>query len=278
MILFLVAGLNDLADVDISLVGDDGFGIVIHFGLYGLDVVFDVLQYALIDIQGGKHLVITLKDLDGVPALLLLRHIMHGRLLDMRQCVLHAAGEGVLRNGLAVLGGINGSLGGSHHAGPLQRGDLHHLAAQLAGKLFYIDLIAVLLHDVHHIDGDDDRDAKLGQLGGQVQVTLQVGTINDVQDGIGALAQQIITGYYFFQGVGGKGINAGQVGDGNTLVLFQLTFLFLYGNTRPVAYKLVGAGQRVEQGSFTAVGVTGKGNSYIHALWPLFLMILISRR
>ena len=278
MILFLVAGLNDLADVDISLVGDDRLGIVIHFGLYGLDVVFDVLQYSLIDIQGGKHLIITLKDLDGVPALLLFGHIVHGGFLNVRQCVLHAAGEGVLRNGLAVLGGINGSLGGGHNAGTLQGRDLYNLAAQLAGKLFYIDLIAVLLHDVHHIDGNDDRDAKLGQLGGQVQVTLQVGTINDVQDGIGALAQQIITGYYFFQGVGGKGINAGQVGDGNTLVLFQLTFLFLYGNTRPVAYKLVGTGKSIEQGSFTAVGVTGKGNSYIHALWPLFLMILISRR
>jgi len=278
VILFLVAGLNDLADVDISLVGDDGFGIIIHFGLYGLDVIFDVLQYSLIDIQGGKHLIIALKDLDGVPALLLFGHIVHGGFLNVGQGVLYAAGEGVLRNGLAVLGGINGSLGGSHHAGPLQRGDLHHLAAQLAGKLLNIDLIAVFLYQIHHVDGDDDRDAQLGQLGGQVQVTLQVGTINDVQDGIGALAQQIITGYYFFQGVGGKGINAGQVGDGNTLVLFQLTFLFLYGNTRPVAYKLVGTGKSIEQGSFTAVGVTGKGNSYIHALWPLFLMILISIR
>ena len=166
MILFLVAGLNDLADVDISLVGDDGFGIVIHFGLYGLDVVFDVLQYSLIDIQGGKHLIITLKDLDGIPALLLFGHIVHGGLLDMRQCVLYAAGEGVLRNGLAVLGGINGSLGGSHYAGTLQGRDLYHLAAQLAGKLFYIDLIAVFLYQIHHVDGDDDRDAQLGQLGG----------------------------------------------------------------------------------------------------------------
>ena len=30
----------------------------------------------------------------------------------------------------------------------------------------YIDLIAVFLYQVHHVDGDDDRDAQLGQLGG----------------------------------------------------------------------------------------------------------------
>ena len=116
-----------------------------------------MLQHALIDIQGGKHLIVPLEDLDGVPALLLLRHVMYGSLLNVRQRMLYAAGEGVLRDGLAVLGGIDGSFCGSHNAGSLQGGDLYDRAAKLTGKLLYIDLVAVLLYQIHHVDGNNDR-------------------------------------------------------------------------------------------------------------------------
>lgn len=63
--------------------------------------------------------------------------------------------------------------------------------------------------------------------------------------------------------------------DHNIIVLFQFSFLFFDRNARPVSYKLVGTGQCVEQGCFTTVRVTRKGNSQIHMS---FLTFLISNR
>ena len=119
-----------------------------------------------------KHLVVALKDLDRIPALLILGQVVYSRLLDVGNGVLNGTREGMHRHGLGILGSIDSGLGGLHDAGALQSGDLHNLAAQLTGQLAYVDLIAVLLDDIHHVDGDDHRDAKLGQLRGQVKVTL----------------------------------------------------------------------------------------------------------
>ena len=169
-------------------------------------------------------------------------------------------------HGLLILGGSDGSLGGLHDAVTLQGGDLHDLAAQLAAQLLGVDGVAVLLHHVHHVDGDDHRDAQLGELGGEVQVALQVGTVDDVQNGVGPLADQIVTGHHFLQRVGGQGVDAGQVGDGHAVMLAQLTFLFLHGDAGPVTHELVGARQRVKQRGFTAVGVARQGNANIHTI------------
>ena len=112
------------------------------------------------------HLVVPLENLDGVPALLLLGHTVDSCFLDVGNGVLHRAGEGVHGNGLAVLCGVDGSLGSGHNAVALQSGDLNDLAPQRLGQLVDVDLVAVLADDIHHVDGDDHRDAQLGQLGG----------------------------------------------------------------------------------------------------------------
>ena len=55
-------------------------------------------------------------------------------------------------------------------------------------ELLDVDLVAVLLDDVHHVDGHDHRDAELGQLRGEVEVPLQVRAVDDVQNRVGTLA------------------------------------------------------------------------------------------
>ena len=134
------------------------------------------------------------------------------------------------------------------------------LQPELTGQLRRVDLVAVFLDDVHHVDGDDDRNAKLGQLGRQVQVALQVRAVDDVQNRVRALADQIVTGNDFLQRVRGKGIDARKVGDDDVVMLFELAFLLLHRDARPVADELVGAGQRIEQRCFAAVRVARKGN------------------
>ena len=91
-----VAGADDFRDVNVALVGDDGLGVVVELFLGGLDVRLDVLVHILGDVELGEHLVIALKDLDRVPALLLLRHLVHGRLFDVGDRVLDRAGERVV--------------------------------------------------------------------------------------------------------------------------------------------------------------------------------------
>ena len=258
--LLLVAALDDLGDVDIALVGDDALGIVIQLLLSGLNIRLDVLHHVGGDAELFQHLVVTLEDLDGVPALLFLGHGMYGGLLDVGNGMLHGTGEGVHGDGLAVLGSLHGGLGGLHDAGTLQGGDLHHRAAQLTGQLLGVDLVAVLADHIHHVDGDDHGDAQLGKLGGQVEVTLQIGSVDDVEDGVGPLTDQVVTSHHFLQRVGRQGVDAGQVHDDHILVLLQLAFLLLHGNTGPVTNKLVRARQRIEQRGLTAVRVARQGN------------------
>ena len=164
--MLLVAALDDFADVDVALVGDDALGVVVQLLLGSFDVGLDVRHGLLGQTQLLHHLIVTLEDLDGVPTLLLLGHAVNGGFLDVGNGVLHRAGEGVHGDGLAVLRGVDRSLGSGHNAVALQGGDLDDLAAQRLRQLVDIDLVAVLADDIHHIDGDDHRDAQLGQLGG----------------------------------------------------------------------------------------------------------------
>ena len=195
---------------------------------------------------------------------------MDSSLLDVCNGMFNGAGEGVHRNSLGGLCSLNGSLSRLHNPVALQGRDLNNLAAQLTAQLLGVDAVAVLLYHVHHIDGNHHRNAKLCELGSQVKVTLQVGAIDDIQDGIGALIDQIITGYHFLHGVGGQGVDTGQVGNGHIAVLLELAFLLLNGNAGPVTYKLVGAGQRIKQRCLTAVRVARKGNCKTHNTIPLF--------
>ena len=206
--------------------------------------------------QLGENLVVTLEDLDGVPALLLLGHGMYGGLLNVGNGVLHGAGEGVHGDGPSAVGGPDGLLGGQHDAGALQSGDLHHLAAQLPGQLLGVDAVTVLLHHIHHVDGHHNGNAQLGELRGEVEVALQVGAVDDIQNGIGTLLDQVVTGYHLLQRVGGQGVDAGQVHDHHIVVLLQLALFLLHRDAGPVTNELIGAGESVEKGGLAAVGVT----------------------
>ena len=258
--LFLVAALDDLGDVQIALVGDDALSVVVQLLLGSLNVRVDVGHDVSGDAELFQYLVVPLEDLDGVPALLLFGQIVDGGLFNVGNGVLHRAGEGVHGDGLGTLGSLHGGFGSFHNAVALQRGDLDDPHAQLAGQLRHVDLVAVLADHVHHVDGDDHGNAQLRELCGKVQVALQIGAVDDVQDGVGPLTNQVVTGHNFFQGVGRQGVDARQVHDDDVVVLLQLAFLLLHGDAGPVAHELVGTGQGVEQGRLTAVGVARQGN------------------
>ena len=265
-ILFLVAALYYLRNVDVTLVGDYGFGVVVQLFFSRRYVLLDMVHGIGGNVQLLKHLIIALENLYGVPALLFGGHVMHSRFFNMRNGMLHGAGEGVHRHGLGGLGGLYRSLRRFHNAGALQRGYFNYFAAKLAGKLAHVYLVAVLLYNVHHVDGYHHGDTKLGKLCGEVKVTLKVGAVDNVQYRVRPFGYQIVTRNNFLKGVRGKGVNTGQVHYDNVVVLLQPAFLLFNRYARPVTHELVGAGERVEQRRFAAVRVARKGYLYCHVL------------
>ena len=269
-LLFLVAVLYKGSDEDITLVCDDGLGVVIKFFFSRFDVFFNVLFNIVGKVELCKNFVVALKNLDCVPTLLFLRHIMYSRLFDMRQSMFNHARENVHRKRLCVLCRINSRISRLHYAVAFKCGDLNNLNPEFSRKFLDVDFVAVLSYNVHHVDSHNNGNAEFGQLGRKIKVSFEVRTVNDVQNRVRTFADKIISCNNFLQGVGGKGINTGKVGYRNTVMFFKFTFLFLNRYSRPVTYELVRAGQSVEQRCFTAVRVTRKGNSQIHLLIPLF--------
>ena len=96
--------------------------------------------------------------------------------------------------------------------------DHHNRAAELLGKLVRVDLVAVLLDQIGHVEGDDHGQAGLDDLKRQVQVALEVGGIDNLDDNIGLAAHEVIARALLLGAVGGKRVDAGEVRDGNVLV------------------------------------------------------------
>ena len=59
-----------------------------------------------------------------------------------------------------------------------------------------------------------------------IQVALDVGAVDDVQDGVGLLLHKVSTGDHLFQRVGGQRVDAGQILNDNVLVALQLASFF----------------------------------------------------
>ena len=209
---------------------------------------------------------VPLEELDCIPALLLLRQAVEHRLLNMGNGVLHTAAEAVLgQHGYACLRQLHRLVRRRGDAGALQRRDLQHRAAQLLGQGPDVDGIPALFHHIHHVDGHHHGDAQLRQLGGEVEIALQISAVHDVEDGVGPLCHQILPGHHLLHGIRREGIDAGQVHDGHVLVSLQPALFFLHSDPRPVAHILIGTGQGIEQRRFAAVRIACQCNFDFHS-------------
>ena len=256
--LLLQAILDNGCDVQVTLIGDDALCVVVHLLFGSLNVLFDVLFGSFRHVQLFQHLVVPFKDLDCIPSLLRFRTVMQAGFFNMCDGMFHTAAELVLGNhGNLAFRSFHCLLGSFINACALQCGNFHNLAAQFLCQLVDADLVAVLADNVHHVDGDNYRNAKLHQLCGEVQVAFQIGAVDDVQDGIRTFLDQIVSGNNLFQGVRRKRVDTRQVRDDDIFMPLQLTFLFFYRYTRPVSHELVRTCQCIEQSGLTSVWVTG---------------------
>ena len=61
-----------------------------------------------------------------------------------------------------------------------------------------INRVSVLIDNVHHIDRHHNRNTKLGELGGEVQVAFQVGAVNVIRDSELAFCPIVNIGFDIF--------------------------------------------------------------------------------
>ena len=145
------------------------------------------------------NLIITLKYLDSVPSLLFFGHFVNYCLFNMSNSVLNNTVECVHWNSFCVLGSINCSLCRFHNTCALQSRNFNNLTAKLFSKCRSVNLISALLYNIHHINGNNNRDTELCKLCCKVKVTLKVSTVNNVKDCVRSLLDKVVTSNYFFK-------------------------------------------------------------------------------
>ena len=188
------AGFDNPGDVLVTRVGDDGLRIVVQLLLDRGDDAFQLVAHVLTEVEACEHFLIALKQLDRKPAALaLLGHVLD-KAADLAERVLDLIGKLVLCRRRSRSRSLFSRLHQLPGAPALERGGLNNRHAQRCGQLFDVDRVASLLDDVHHVERDDDRDAHFEQLGGEVQVALDVGGVDQVHDRIRPFAYEEIAG------------------------------------------------------------------------------------
>ena len=126
--------------------------------------------------------------------------------------------------------------------------DAEHIAHFLS-----IDSAAVGTHLVHHIERQHHRHAQLKELKRQVQVALDIGRIDDVNDAVRLSVEDEVSGNDLLLRVGAQGIDARQIDHGAILYLADLADFLIDCHAGEVAHMLIGAGEGVKKCRFTAV-------------------------
>ena len=202
----------------IALTGDNGLGIVVAVPLALGDQLLHASGLLLGEVDEFAGVCITLEQLDDVIAALVGGNARRKVVLDVVQNVLDGGIELVLRHLALGSSGLLNLLEQLLDALVLKSGDHHDRATELLGELGCVDLVAILLDQIGHVEGNDHRQAGLDDLKRQVQVALQVGGIDHLNDDIGLAAHEVVARALLLGAVGRKRVDAGEVRNGNVLV------------------------------------------------------------
>ena len=259
--------VDDAGDLIVAGRGHDRLCVIIELGLKRIANGIDRFLVGIRQLELGNRAVLVFEHLDGEPADRRGGNPRAENVNNLRERRLNLVGEADLRrSGNALLGKLDRGLHKLIHAAALERRGGNDRAAEFAGKLVDVDLVAVLLDEVHHVEGDDHRQTQFKNLRGQIQVAFQVGRVDQVDDDVRVAIEKIVARDDFLRRIRRERIDAGKIGNRDILVFGVLAFLLFNSNARPVANILVGAGQVVEHGRLAAVRVAGKRNANSHDL------------
>ena len=228
-----------------------GAGLALHLG----NDVLDGVELVAIQVKRLGYQLIALDQLGRRKAHRDVRR--HGMVLDQVSNTVDAAMQ---RTAVRTVGRAKvqatGALAEPRHV----QGMIHQLADTLvAGStngnnghaqqtLEQVDVhgTAVGGHLVHHVERDDHRTVELHELQCQVQITLDVGSVNDVDDGVRTLVEDELTAHDLFACVRRQGVNARQVGNARLGMVTDGAIFAVDRHAGKVTDVLVGARQLVE--------------------------------
>ena len=244
-------------DVFIAHGGNGGVAVQTALLLHLDDAVLQQLQLILVD---GKALDDILVALDHLGRRKAPGHTrILGVVLDLVGHGVNAAVDRSVVTEVDALGapflsgGPNGTFDQLIDALILCRRDGDHRNSQFLRHFGHVDGAAVAPDLVHHVQSQNQRNVHLQKLEGQVEVPLDVGGVDNVDDAVGMLVENKIPGDDLLAGIGAHGINARQIGHLAVLLAAKLAGLAVHRHAGEVAHMLVGAGQLVEQGGLAAV-------------------------
>ena len=248
--------VHDVRDDGVTLTGNDGLGVVVAVLLALRDEPLDCRGRIFGEIDEPLGVRVALEELDGPVAALLRRHRARQERLDLVEHLLDGGVKLVLGN-LALLARSALDLA-EKLVDPLvfQGGDHEHRATEPAGESAGVDLVAVFLHEVGHVECHDNGQARLDDLEREIEVALEIGGVDQLDDDVGLAAHQIIAAHALLGAVRGERVDTGEVRHDDALVAREARLLLLNRHAGPVAHVAVLAGDQVEEGCFSAVGVT----------------------
>ena len=83
----------------------------------------------------------------------------------------------------------------------LCRGNRHHRNTKGLLQKIYIDSSAILVNLIHHVESKHHRNIQLNELQGQVQISLDICSIHDIDDSPRSVLQEKLTGHDFLTGI-----------------------------------------------------------------------------
>ena len=224
--------------------------------------MLDQLQLVLVQIQPGADVLVSLDQFGGGKA-----HRDAGGLGVVLDLVDHPMDAAVDRAGRtkivhrgvdSVPGHVDRHSDQLIHALVLYGGDGYHWDAQGLTEALDVDGAAAAGDLVHHVQSQHHGDSHLHQLQCQVQVPLDVGGVDDVDDAVGPLIEDKVPGDDLLRRVGPNGVDARQVHHRAVLLSPDGAGLLVYRHAGKVAHVLVGAGELVEKSGFAAVLISGQ--------------------
>ena len=109
---------------------------------------------------------------------------------------------------------------------------------------------------VVHVERHDHAQVHVDELGGEVEVAFQVGTVDDVDDDVGRLVDEVAADVKLLGAVGRKRVGAGQIHDAHAIfAVSEVAVLGVDRHSAVIAHMLVGARGDVEERGLAAVGV-----------------------
>ena len=126
-------------------------------------------------------------------------------------------------------------------------------------ELVDIDIPVIGADFIHHVERDDHGNVHLKKLYGQIQISLNIGCVQDIDDGPGLFGQNKIAGDQFLTAVGRHGIDSRKIGHLGVGVAADRPVFAADSHTRKVADMLIGACELVEKRRFSAVLVPHQG-------------------